>query len=73
LNALSPDSAIDHNHQLTKNNKAASFRQLEPDKLTLRFEFISSGQVLEAEVAANLRVNELKRLIMEEMSFLINF
>jgi hypothetical protein len=69
LYALSPGAAIDHTHRLTTNNKAASFRQLEPQKLTLQFEFISIGKILEAEVAANLQVNELKRLVMKEMSF----
>jgi hypothetical protein len=69
LDALSSDSVSNQFSSTLKNRSPASFRRVESKQLNLRFEFLVTGQILEAEVASNLQVAELKRLVMGEMSF----
>jgi hypothetical protein len=69
LRAISSDPVIKHLSMVRKKRGQAVFRQLKPKLLKIRFEFLAVGQIIEAEVAANLLVAQLKRLLMEEMSF----
>jgi hypothetical protein len=69
LDTISLDASSKPTTYSNKSNRSARFQRKEPREITLSFEFVQSGQILEAQVPINLMVAELKREVMNEMSY----